>query len=83
MGLSQRDAGDEHGGGEGVQDLHERIEAAEPAPADPGTIPVDLAALIYTSGSTGRPAASSTNVSVPGIALPTEVGFSCTSSGSR
>jgi acyl-CoA synthetase (AMP-forming)/AMP-acid ligase II len=43
------------GGGEGAQDLQERIDAAEPAPADPGTIPVDLAALIYTSGSTGNP----------------------------
>ena len=43
------------GGGEGAQDLQERIDAAEPAPADAGTIPVDLAALIYTSGSTGNP----------------------------
>ena len=46
------------GGGDAdarVGDFQETIDAAEPAPADPGTIPVDLAALIYTSGSTGNP----------------------------
>jgi long-chain acyl-CoA synthetase len=40
---------------ERVHDFQAAIDAAEPAPADPGTIPVDLAALIYTSGSTGNP----------------------------
>ena len=40
---------------ERVRDFQQAIDAAEPAPADPGTIPVDLAALIYTSGSTGNP----------------------------
>jgi amino acid adenylation domain-containing protein len=40
---------------ERVHDFQETVDGAEPAPADPGTIPVDLAALIYTSGSTGNP----------------------------
>lgn len=31
------------------------LAATPPAPADPGLIPLDLAALIYTSGSTGHP----------------------------
>ena len=36
-------------------DFRAALDAADPAPRDPGTIPVDLAALIYTSGSTGNP----------------------------
>jgi long-chain acyl-CoA synthetase len=35
--------------------LEEAIAAADPDPAPPGTIPLDLAALIYTSGTTGEP----------------------------
>ena len=50
LGRRRRDGVDER-----VRDFQEAIDAAEPAPADPGTIPVDLAALIYTSGSTGNP----------------------------
>ena len=42
-------------GDAGAEDFGAALEAAEPAPRDPGTIPVDLAALIYTSGSTGNP----------------------------
>lgn len=38
-----------------VLDLGEVVARSEPAPADLGTIPLDLAALIYTSGSTGNP----------------------------
>jgi long-chain acyl-CoA synthetase len=38
-----------------VRDLDEALVAADRDPADPGTIPLDLAALIYTSGSTGNP----------------------------
>jgi long-chain acyl-CoA synthetase len=38
-----------------VRDFQAVVDAAEPAPDDPGTIPNDLAALIYTSGSTGNP----------------------------
>jgi long-chain acyl-CoA synthetase len=38
-----------------VEDFGAALAAAEPAPRDLGTIPVDLAALIYTSGSTGNP----------------------------
>jgi long-chain acyl-CoA synthetase len=33
----------------------EELLAADGEPKDPGTIPLDLAALIYTSGSTGNP----------------------------
>lgn len=35
--------------------LDDVLTRAAPAPADPGLIPLDLAALIYTSGSTGQP----------------------------
>jgi long-chain acyl-CoA synthetase len=38
-----------------VRDFQSVVDAAEPSPSDPGTIPNDLAALIYTSGSTGNP----------------------------
>jgi long-chain acyl-CoA synthetase len=44
--------GDEDGSAE---DFEGALAAASPEPRDPGTIPVDLAALIYTSGSTGNP----------------------------
>jgi long-chain acyl-CoA synthetase len=46
------------GGGdepEGMLSFEDLLGNAEPAPRDPGTIPLDLAALIYTSGSTGNP----------------------------
>ena len=45
------------GGGEldGMLSFEELLEGADPEPRDPGTIPLDLAALIYTSGSTGNP----------------------------
>lgn len=42
-------------GGKGSLSLDDLLVSAEAAPADPGTIPLDLAALIYTSGSTGHP----------------------------
>jgi long-chain acyl-CoA synthetase len=45
---------DERTGG-GSLAFDELVAGSEPSPADPGTIPVDLAALIYTSGSTGNP----------------------------
>jgi long-chain acyl-CoA synthetase len=35
--------------------FNELLSASPPALADPGTIPLDLAALIYTSGTTGEP----------------------------
>lgn len=35
--------------------LDDLLARATPAPADPGVISIDLAALIYTSGSTGQP----------------------------
>jgi long-chain acyl-CoA synthetase len=38
-----------------VRDFQAVVDAAEPSPDAPGTIPNDLAALIYTSGSTGNP----------------------------
>ncbi|MGH3072205.1 MAG: class I adenylate-forming enzyme family protein [Gaiellaceae bacterium] len=38
-----------------AHDLGAALAASEPAPREPGTVPVDLAALIYTSGSTGNP----------------------------
>lgn len=40
---------------DGVESLSAALDAAGAAPASPGTIPLDLAALIYTSGSTGQP----------------------------
>ena len=45
------------GGGrvDGMLVFEELLAGAEPSPRDPGTIPLDLAALIYTSGSTGHP----------------------------
>lgn len=45
------------GGGEldGMIPLEDLLAGTDPAPRDPGTIPLDLAALIYTSGSTGNP----------------------------
>src|SRR5262249_10096239 len=42
-------------GVDSIVDLEQATAAAEPAPDQPGTIPLDLAALIYTSGSTGHP----------------------------
>jgi long-chain acyl-CoA synthetase len=39
----------------GFTDLRQALLASTPDPRDPGTIPLDLAALIYTSGTTGRP----------------------------
>jgi len=38
-----------------IVELEQATAAAEPVPDQPGTIPLDLAALIYTSGSTGHP----------------------------
>ncbi len=38
-----------------VESFADAVAAADPSPAPPGTIPLDLAALIYTSGSTGQP----------------------------
>jgi amino acid adenylation domain-containing protein len=46
------------GGGEeldGMVPFEDLLEGADSEPRDPGTIPLDLAALIYTSGSTGNP----------------------------
>ncbi len=46
------------GGGDGLEGtipFEELLAGTEAAPRDPGTIPLDLAALIYTSGSTGNP----------------------------
>jgi amino acid adenylation domain-containing protein len=45
------------GGGDldGMLSFEELLAGADPSPASPGTIPLDLAALIYTSGSTGNP----------------------------
>ena len=46
------------GGGDesdGMLSYESLLADAEPTPRDPGTIPLDLAALIYTSGSTGNP----------------------------
>lgn len=39
----------------GVLAFDELVASASAAPANPGTVPVDLAALIYTSGTTGAP----------------------------
>ena len=50
-GVFCADKGDD----DAAHDLHAALAAAEPAPRDTGTIPLDLAALIYTSGSTGNP----------------------------
>jgi amino acid adenylation domain-containing protein len=40
---------------DGMLPFEDLIGAADAEPRDPGTIPLDLAALIYTSGSTGNP----------------------------
>jgi len=40
---------------DGMLSFEELLTGAEPSPQDPGTIPLDLAALIYTSGTTGNP----------------------------
>jgi long-chain acyl-CoA synthetase len=40
---------------DGMLNLEDLVSDSGPAPREPGTIPLDLAALIYTSGSTGRP----------------------------
>ena len=40
---------------EGMLSFEELLRSTEPSPGDPGTIPLDLAALIYTSGTTGNP----------------------------
>lgn len=45
-------AGDEL---EGMTSFEELLEGQDPSPPEPGTIPLDLAALIYTSGTTGNP----------------------------
>lgn len=39
----------------GIPEFDELLAGSVPASADPGLIPLDLAALIYTSGSTGVP----------------------------
>jgi long-chain acyl-CoA synthetase len=36
-------------------DFREAVDAAEPNPTSPGTIPQDMAGLVYTSGTTGHP----------------------------
>lgn len=38
-----------------LHNIETLLRDAPPEPNDPGTIPLDLAALIYTSGSTGQP----------------------------
>jgi acyl-CoA synthetase (AMP-forming)/AMP-acid ligase II len=40
---------------DGALSFEALLAETDPAPRDPGTIPLDLAALIYTSGSTGNP----------------------------